>query len=241
MKHLSLAALAIVAASLPAAAVAQQTPAVTQTIAGTRLDISATGEVTRVPDIAIISAGVVSRSTTATGALQDSADRMQRVLTALKRAGVEDRDIQTSSVNLNAEYRYPENQPPQLTGYTATNSVTIRFRDIRNSGKILDALVSQGANQINGPNLTIDKPEGALDEARAKAVAIGRARAELYARALGMRVVRVVSVNESGGYAVPPPAPPPMVMQAAESRAFTRIEPGEQKLQVNLAMTFELQ
>jgi uncharacterized protein len=241
MKHLSLAALAIVAASLPAAAVAQQTPAVTQTIAGTRLDISATGEVTRVPDIAIISAGVVSRSTTATGALQDSADRMQRVLAALKRAGVEDRDIQTSSVNLNAEYRYPENQPPQLTGYTATNSVTIRFRDIRNSGKILDALVSQGANQINGPNLTIDKPEGALDEARAKAVVIGRARAELYARALGMRVVRVVSVNESGGYAVPPPAPPPMVMQAAESRAFTRIEPGEQKLQVNLAMTFELQ
>jgi uncharacterized protein len=241
MKHLSLAALAIVAASLPAAAVAQQTPAVTQTIAGTRLDISATGEVTRVPDIAIISAGVVSRSTTATGALQDSADRMQRVLAALKRAGVEDRDIQTSSVNLNAEYRYPENQPPQLTGYTATNSGTIRFRDIRNSGKILDALVSQGANQINGPNLTIDKPEGALDEARAKAVAIGRARAELYARALGMRVVRIVSVNESGGYAVPPPAPPPMVMQAAESRAFTRIEPGEQKLQVNLAMTFELQ
>jgi uncharacterized protein len=241
MKHLSLAALAIVAASLPAAAVAQQTPAVTQTIAGTRLDISATGEVTRVPDIAIISAGVVSRSTTATGALQDSADRMQRVLAALKRAGVEDRDIQTSSVNLNAEYRYPENQPPQLTGYTATNSVTIRFRDIRNSGKILDALVSQGANQINGPNLTIDKPEAALDEARAKAVVIGRARAELYARALGMRVVRVVSVNESGGYAVPPPAPPPMVMQAAESRAFTRIEPGEQKLQVNLAMTFELQ
>jgi uncharacterized protein len=241
MKHLSLAALAIVAASLPAAAVAQQTPAVTQTIAGTRLDISATGEVTRVPDIAIISAGVVSRSTTATGALQDSADRTQRVLAALKRAGVEDRDIQTSSVNLNAEYRYPENQPPQLTGYTATNSVTIRFRDIRNSGKILDALVSQGANQINGPNLTIDKPEAALDEARAKAVVIGRARAELYARALGMRVVRVVSVNESGGYAVPPPAPPPMVMQAAESRAFTRIEPGEQKLQVNLAMTFELQ
>jgi uncharacterized protein len=241
MKHLSLAALAIVAASLPAAAVAQQTPAVTQTIAGTRLDISATGEVTRVPDIAIISAGVVSRSTTATGALQDSADRMQRILAALKRAGVEDRDIQTSSVNLNAEYRYPENQPPQLTGYTATNSVTIRFRDIRNSGKILDALVSQGANQINGPNLTIDKPEAALDEARAKAVVIGRARAELYARALGMRVVRVVSVNESGGYAVPPPAPPPMVMQAAESRAFTRIEPGEQKLQVNLAMTFELQ
>ena len=206
------------------AAVAQQTLSITQTIAGTRLDISATGEVTRVPDIAIISAGVVSRSTTATGALQDAADRMQRVLAALKRAGVEDRDLQTSNISLNPEYRYVENQPPQLTGYTASNQLTIRFRDIRNSGKIIDALVSQGANQINGPSLTIDKPEAALDEARARAVAMGRARAELYARSLGMRIARVVSVSESGGYAVPPPAPPMAPMQMARA-ADTSILP----------------
>ena len=96
---------------------------------------------------------------------------MERVLAALKRAGVADRDIQTSNVNLNPEYRYPENQAPQLTGYTASNQLTIRFRDIRSSGKILDALVSEGANQINGPNLIVDKPEAALDEARAKAIA----------------------------------------------------------------------
>jgi uncharacterized protein YggE len=164
---------------------------------------------------------------------------MERVLGALKRAGVEDRDVQTSNVNLNAEYRYPENQAPQLVGYTASNSVTIRFRDIRNSGKILDALVAQGANQINGPSLVVDKPETALDEARAKAIAVGRARAELYARSLGLRIVRVVSVNESGGYYAPPPPAPPMMarMEAAQ----TRIEPGEQKLQVSLNMTFELQ
>jgi len=133
MKYAVLAALMFGSAVLPSAAVAQQA-SITQTIAGTRLDITATGEVTRVPDIAIISAGVVSRSSTATGALQDAADRMTRVLAALKRAGVADRDIQTSSVNLNAEYRYPENQAPQLVGYTASNTVTIRFRDIRNSG-----------------------------------------------------------------------------------------------------------
>jgi len=239
MRQTLLAALLLGAASLPTAAVAQQTPSITQTIAGSRLDISATGEVTRVPDIAVISTGVVSRSATATGALQDAADRMQRVLAALKRAGVEDRDVQTSNISLNPEYRYVENQPPQLTGYTASNQLTIRFRDIRNSGKILDALVGQGANQINGPSLTIDKPEAALDEARARAIAAGRARAELYARSLGMRVARVVSVSESGGYAVPPPAPP-MVMQMARS-ADTSIQPGEQKLQVTLAMTFELQ
>jgi hypothetical protein len=223
--------------SSPAAA---QQSTINQTIAGTRLDVSATGEVTRVPDVAIVSAGVVSRSSTATGALQDTADRMQRVLAALKRAGVDDRDIQTSSVSLNPEYRYVENQPPQLIGYTASNNVTVRFRDIRNSGKILDALVGQGANQISGPTLTVDKPEPALDEARAKAVAIGRARAELYARSLGLHVVRVVSVNESAGsYPVPPPMP--MYARADMAQAKTSIEPGEQKLQVNLAMTFELQ
>jgi uncharacterized protein len=240
MKQTLLAALLLGAASLPTAAYGQQSPSITQTIAGSRLDISATGEVTRVPDVAVISAGVVSRSPTATGALQDAAGRMQRVLAALKRAGVEDRDVQTSNISLNPEYRYVENQPPQLTGYTASNQLTIRFRDIRNSGKILDALVSQGANQINGPSLTIDKLEAALDEARARAVAAGRARAELYARSLGMRIVRVVSVSESGGYAPPPPMPMYARAEIAQA-ADTKVVPGEQKLQVTLAMTFELQ
>jgi len=235
MKNAVLAALMLAVAVLPSTAMAQQ---ITQTIAGTRLDISATGEVTRVPDVAIISAGVVSRSASASGALQDTANRMSQVLGALKRAGVADRDIQTSNVSLNPEYRYPENQSPQLVGYTASNNVTVRFRDIRSSGKILDALVTVGANQINGPTLTVDKPESALDEARAKAVAIGRARAELYAHSLGLRVVRIVSVNESGGYAVPPPVP---MMMAQARKADTSIEAGEQKLQVNVAMTFELQ
>jgi uncharacterized protein YggE len=235
MKNAFLAALTLGAALVPSTASAQQ---ITQTIAGTRLDINATGEVTRVPDVAIITAGVVSRSATASAALQDAADRMQRVLGALKRAGIADRDIQTSNVNLNPEYRYENNQPPQLVGYTASNNVSVRFRDIGSSGKILDALVGQGANQINGPSLTIDKPEAALDEARARAVAIGRARAELYARSLGLRVVRIVSVSD-GGRAYPPPPPVPMMARA--QKADTIIEPGEEKLEVTVAMTFELQ
>jgi uncharacterized protein YggE len=162
---------------------------------------------------------------------------MSRVLAALKGAGVAERDIQTSNVSLNPEYRYPQDQAAQLVGYTASNSVTVRFRDIRSSGKILDALVREGANQINGPSLVVDKPEAALDEARAQAISSGRARADLYARSLGMRVVRVVSVSESGGYAPPPPMPVMARMEAAS----TKIEPGEQKLQVTVAMTFELQ
>jgi uncharacterized protein YggE len=240
MKQGLIAALLLGAAALPASAGAQPTAAITQAIAGTRLDLSATGDVTRVPDLAIITAGVVTRATTASGALQQTATRMQRVRAALKAAGIADRDIQTSNINLNPEYVYENNQPPKLNGYSATNQVTIRFRDVANAGKILDVLVAEGANQIDGPNLTIEHPEAALDEARTRAVANGRARAGIYARSLGQRVVRIVAVSESGGsYPVPPPMP--MAMRANAEAASTKIDPGEQKLQVTLAMTFELQ
>jgi uncharacterized protein YggE len=234
-----LAALMLGAAALPAAASAQQA-AITQTIAGTRLDVTATGEVTRVPDLAVISAGVQTRSATASGALQQAATRMARVRAALTEAGIADRDIQTSTISLNPEYVYANNQPPKLNGYTASNQLSVRFRDIANAGKILDALVNEGANTINRPHLTIDKPEAALDEARARAVAMGRARADLYARSLGLRVVRVVSISESGG-SYPAPPPMPMYARAESAQADSKIDPGEQKLQVNLAMTFELQ
>jgi uncharacterized protein YggE len=239
MKNALVAALMLGAAAVPTAAAAQQST-INQTIAGTRLDVNATGEVTRVPDLAIISTGVVTRAASASSAIQQAAARMARVREALRQAGIADRDIQTSNISLSPQYIYANNQPPKLNGYSASDQLSVRFRDIANTGKILDALVAEGANQINGPNLTIDKPEAALDEARAKAVAIGRARADLYARSLGLRVARIVSMSESGGYA--PPPMPPMVMMAERSQAAdSKIDAGEQKLQVNVAMTFELQ
>jgi uncharacterized protein YggE len=238
MKRLIVPLLAAAAMAAPAAAPAQTS--MVQPIAGTRLDVSASGEVTRVPDVAIISTGVVTRAATASAAIQQNAARMERVRAALRRAGIEDKDIQTSSINLNPEYTYQQNKAPVLNGYSASNQVSVRFRDIAKTGEILDALVAQGANQINGPNLTIDKPEQALDEARLKAVANGRARADLYARALGMRVVRLLSVSESGGYAAPPPMPV-YAMAERSSDASTKIDPGEQKVSVSVAMSFELQ
>lgn len=233
-----LAALALSAAIIPVAAPAQGPAGLVQPLAGTRLDLSATGEVSRVPDVAIVSAGVTTLAPTATGAIEENSTRMERVRAALRRAGIADRDIQTSSLNLSPEYRYGENQPPVLTGYRASNMVNVRFRDIKATGRILDALVAEGANQITGPNLTIDQPEQALDEARTKAIAVGRARAELYARTLGMRVARLLSVSESGGYAVPPVVV--MARSGHADMAATKIEPGEQQLQLSLAMSFEL-
>lgn len=230
----------LAAAAVPAApAMAQVTTGLAQPITGTRLELTATGEATRVPNLAMISAGVVTRAATATAALQQNSARMERVLAALRRVGIAERDIQTSAISLNPEYQYQENQPPRLVAYTASNQVTIRFRDIRNSGQVLDILVAEGANQISGPNMTIERPEEALDEARTNAVAAGRARAELYARALGKRVARVISVSEGGGYYPPPPMP--MAERSVMAAAKTEILPGDQKLQVGLAMVFELQ
>ena len=234
-------ALLIGSAAVPVAAIAQDSAPMTRPAAGTRVDISATGSVSRVPDLAIISAGVVTRSATASGAIADNAARMERVRAALKRAGIADRDIQTSSINLNPDYRYQDNQPPVLTGYQASNNVSVKFRDIRNAGTILDALVAQGANQINGPSLTVDKPEAAYDEARTKALAVGRARADLYARSLGMRVVRLISVSEAGGYSRPPMPYAGRDPGHRVAHRQDRHRPGTQDLEVTLAMSFELQ
>lgn len=205
-------------------------------ITGTRLDISATGSVDRAPDMATIGAGVVTVSSSASGALADNAGRMTATIAALKRAGVADRDIQTASLSLQPQYRYGDNVPPVLTGYQASNRVSVRLRDLAKAGSVIDALVASGANQLDGPSFGIDKPEAALDEARTQALATAKARADLYAKAAGLHVKRIVQIAESEASA---PVMRPMAMMA--KRDATPIAAGEQTLAVNLAVTFELE
>ena len=236
-----LATAAVLAAAPFAAAGAQTAPSVVPMIQadGTVLDITATGETTRVPDVATIRAGVVTQNASAAGALAENADRLARVMAALKRAGVAARDIATANVSLQPQYRYGDNVPPVITGYQASNTVSVRFRAIAQSGAILDALVKEGANQIDGPNLSIDKPDAAEDEARIDAVAKARARAELYAKAAGMTVQRVVSIAEAGENAGG--APPPMAFRMAKGAdSATQIAPGETDVTVTLSVRFLL-
>lgn len=224
-------------AALPAGA---QTVPGQPPITGTRLDVAAEGSVNRSPDIAMISAGVVTQALTAADAMQQNASRMTATVAALKASGVADRDIQTASINLSPQYRYAENKAPEITGYQASNQVSVRFRDIRRAGRILDTLVKQGANQINGPVFSVENADTALDEARVAAVKTARARADLYAQAAGLKVKRIISISESQNYA-PPPYPMAMMSARAEKVADTAIEPGEQKLSVNVSVSFELE
>jgi uncharacterized protein YggE len=241
---MKLLATALVLAAVPLASATAQTVTTVEPMvpaSGTVLDVSATGRTTRVPDVATIRSGVVTQNATAAVALSENATRMARVLAALKKAGVAPRDIATSNVSLSPQYRYGNNVPPVITGYQATNTVSVRFRDVAKSGAILNALVKEGANQIDGPNLSLDNPDAALDEARIEAVKIARARAETYARAAGMSVARIVSIGEGGENAgSPPPMPQFRAMKAMADSAPTQIASGETDVTVTLNVRFLL-
>ncbi|MBP6750398.1 MAG: SIMPL domain-containing protein [Xanthomonadaceae bacterium] len=206
---------------------------------GTLLSVSAEAKATRVPDVATMSTGVVTQAADANGALRANAEEMNKVMSAVKAAGIAERDVQTSGISIYPQYRYAENKPPVITGYQASNTVNLKVRDIAKLGKVLDALVASGANQVNGPNFEIDQPEEAYDEARRNALAKAQARAEMYARTLGLRVRRIVSIDEGTGY-----QPPVMLRMAAKTMAMDAVEspvsPGESTLSANLNVVFEL-
>lgn len=223
-------------AAMTAHAQTPQTPAIAND--GTLLSVSAEAHANRVPDIATLSTGVVTQAPDANTALRQNADAMTKVVAAIKAAGIADRDVQTSGISISPQYRYAENKPPLIVGYQASNTLNVKVRDIAKLGKVLDALVAQGANQVNGPNFEIENPDEAYDEARVIAIRKAQARAELYAKALGLRVRRVVSISEGGGFA--PPQPMPMLKMAMAEAADTPVAPGESSLSASVNVVFEL-
>ena len=230
-------ALALGGAAMSASA---QAPAPTLQVAadGTLLTVAASAEARRVPDIATISAGVVTQAADANAALRQNAAQMAKVVAALRAAGIAERDVQTAGVNLNPQYRYAENQPPAITGYQASNTVNVVVRDLERLGRILDALVETGANQVNGPSFDVDRKDEGFDEARRDALAKAQQRARMYAQSLGLQVRRIVSIDETG-MEMPRPVMR-MEAKAMAADASTPISPGENALGVTLNVVFEL-
>ncbi|HST45739.1 MAG TPA: SIMPL domain-containing protein [Luteimonas sp.] len=207
---------------------------------GTLLSVSAQAEASRAPDVATLSTGVVTQAADANAALRANAEQMQKVMAAVRAAGIAERDVQTSGINVNPQYRYAENQPPVITGYQASNTVSLKVRDIARLGDVLGALVDSGANQVNGPSFEIDEPEAVYDEARRAALEKARGRADMYAKSLGLKVRRIVSISEGGGF-----QPQPMMMAMASAKAMDRVEsspvsPGQSTLTASLDVVFEL-
>jgi uncharacterized protein YggE len=240
LSALPLAALTLAAS--PAAAQSVQTAPVVSPGA-TVLTVQAEGRTTRTPDLAVFTAGVTSEGKTASEALAANARAMNATMAALKSSGVAARDMQTSNLSVSPVYgqqkRLPEGDPV-IVGYRATNQVQVKQRDLNRYGQVIDTLVKAGANEVNGPSFQIDKPDAAMDEARIDAVTKARARAELYARAAGLKVVRVLTISEAGGWSPQPPVlyarADKMMMAAAPSP----VAAGELDVNAQVTMTFEL-
>jgi uncharacterized protein YggE len=231
--------LATAAAAPAALAQTQAAPAGASMFQATTLNLSAYGETRIAPDMATINLGVNSEAPTAVAAMQANATQMNRIIAALKKAGIADKDIQTSGLNLNAQYDYVQNLPPKLRGYQASNQVTITVRDLARLGQAVDATVGAGANQVNGINFGLSDPTAAENAARQQAVKALAAKANLYAAATGYRVQRLVSLNEGGGYT--PPSPVPMLAMARmEKSDSTPVSPGEIAVRVDISAIYEL-
>ena len=226
------------AAALPMTSHAHPSDIAATNQPGTLLTIAASAEASRAPDIATVSTGVVTQSVEANTAMRNNAVKMDKVMAALRAAGIAERDIQTSGINLNPQYRYTDNEAPKIIGYQASNTVSLKVRDITKLGRVLDSLAAQGANQINGPSFEIDQPEPVYDEARLAALKKAQARAETYAKALGLRVRRIVSISESNGGGFRPM--PMMAMARGKAEMDTAVAPGETTLSVSLDVVFEM-
>jgi uncharacterized protein YggE len=197
--------------------------------------VTVTGEATVAvaPDAAVIRLGVSSQDKTAREASESNAKQMVAVLAAIKDSGIADRDIQTSRLSLQPQYDSNKSGTARLTGFQASNQVTVKIRDIDRLPALLDRAIAAGANEMSGIEFVVSEQSKLLDHARDDAIADAHRKAELYAKAAGARLGHVVAISEEGS------ASPPRPMQTLRAGAVP-IAPGEQTLKVMITVSYEL-
>ena len=203
------------------------------------LTVTGHGEVSAAPDMATIDIGVVSDGDTARAALDENTAAMARIMEVVGSSEIKDKDVQTSGFRVQPRtFHDPrQHEPPRVSGYRVSNTVHVRVRDLARLGAVLDAVVTGGSNSIRGLVLSFSDPSSLMDEARRKAGADARHKAELYAQGLGIELKEIVSVSEAGGG----PAPMPMMMRAAAMEAAdVPIAAGEQAVSASLSVTWEI-
>jgi uncharacterized protein len=226
--------------ALPAARVAAAlvSPVLAQSDLPAAISVSGEGTVSVPPDLAQIDAGVASDAKTAKEAAEANNVAMGKVLAALKGAGIDEKDYQTSRLSLQPQYAPNRSGPQAVTGYRASNRVTIKVHDLTKVASVIDTLVATGANDIGNVGFTVSQPSKLLDEAREKAVADARRKAEIYAKAAGVTLGAPLDITEGG-------APTPMfrskmVAAAPMAVAGTPIAQGEETLSVSVSITWAI-
>lgn len=235
MQRLPIAATAfaaLLAAATPVFADSDRMPRV--------ISLSGHGEVRMAPDMAFVTSGVTSQGKTAAEALAANTAAMNSLFASLKEAGIAEKDVQTSNFMVQPRYNFPEGKAPELAGYDVSNTVTVTVRKIGDLGSLLDRLVQAGSNQINGIGFDVSAPDAALDEARRLAAADATRKAKVYAEAMGVTLGPVLSVSEGGGYQPPMPVVRAKAMMADAASAPVPVAAGEQRLSVDVNITWEI-
>jgi uncharacterized protein YggE len=230
MKHPTPLAAAVIAGTL------LTTPALAQTAAPPSV-ISVTGEATVSvpPDQAQIEGGVVSEAKTAREASDANNTAMGKVLLALKGAGIDEKDVQTSRLSLQPQNAPNRTGPSAIIGYRASNRVTVRLREVTSLAGVIDTLVGAGANEIGGINFMVSQASKHLDEAREQAIADARRKAEIYARAAGVTLGEPLNISEVGS-----PGPMPFRRMAAGMVASAPVAQGEETLAVTVTVSWAI-
>lgn len=201
-----------------------------------KIVMTGTAQVSAKPDLAIVSAGVVTKGQNARDALSANTKTMRGVFEALKSLDIEERDINTSAFNISPHWEHGPSGSKQ-NGYEVRNQVTIRLRDVSFVGAALDTLVRAGANQAGGVQFLVEDQDKLLNGARKEAVQKAKARASLYAEAAGVKLGSILNITEGGG-ALPPGPVFARGMEASMEAA--PIASGEQDLSVSVTITWAL-
>jgi len=228
--------LAVLAAGVAAvvvfAGVGLPEQASTATPATRSITVTGTGTVRAVPNQSSFTFGVAARGSTAVDALASDSAQMQKLIAALKGSGIGSDSLQTSSVSLSPRM---DDSGSAVSGYDASNSVTVIVDGIDRAGAIVDAAVAAGANQVDGPNLTVSDQSALYEKALAGAVADAGSKAQALAAASGLHVGAVTSVTEQTGT----PSPLPYDTAKAALSSGTPVEAGSQQITASVTVTFD--
>lgn len=206
----------------------------TDTPAVHTITVTGTASVSRVPDVARVSVGVTVTKSTVKLARDAAGRSMSAIIDAIKKLGIDEKDIKTSSIDLYPQYS--NGSSPRIVGYQMSEQLTITVRDLDKAGDVVDTATAKGANQVNGISFEVGDPTSALDEARAAAITQAKVSAQKMAAAAGVSVGAVVSISESSAS-----VPIPQYYAAADRiAALTPVERGTQDVLATVTVVFEL-
>lgn len=242
---LTFSCVAVVLSLLAVAKTAVAQDATFEPLAEATITVTGHGSLNAEPDIAVVRAGAVTEARTAREALDANTKIMTDTFAALRAMGVEDRDMLTSRLTVEPRYTYfdssnGERRPPRVDGYTVSNQLTVRVRDLTTIGEVLDALITAGVNQMGGLSFAIDEPDALFAQARQAAVVDAREQAELLTEAAGATLGRIVSISQNNASQRSPQPQMARMAMAMEAADAVPVATGEQELSATVTIIWAI-